>query len=159
MSAELREPSPESEYEFGHSDNQVFLDLASSMVSIAVLTIIFAVFSLTPLVTFLLTQKVSYWVLFEVIFETCLLGIVAIWLIQAAHSFRKVAETEGKDITHLMDGLGTMSSMAWLVKILMVIAVALFLFTGVLWVFAQPANLVDEPAPVDQELVEPSEAD
>lgn len=151
MSAEPPEPPPGGEYEFSESDNQLFLDLSSSMVTIAILTIIFAVLGLTPLVTFLFTQQVSYWVLFEVILETCLLGIIAIWLLQAAHSFRQVAETEGRDITHLMDGLGTVSSMAWLVKILMVIALALFLMIGIFWVFAEPANMPEEgPAPQEE---------
>jgi hypothetical protein len=63
--------------------------------------------------------------------------LIGAWTRSASGSFQKVFATQGKDISHLMEALSSLSKMYGLIYTLIVIGLVLFLATVGLFIYAQ----------------------
>jgi len=83
-------------YEFNDQENQVFFSASSSMKTVGILLLISALLGLIPAL-----GKASV----SDIVSGAVNVIVAVFLLRAAGSFRKIVLTEGDDIAHAMVAL------------------------------------------------------
>ena len=107
---------PPSQYEFGPEQNVLIGDLASKMtfvglfgLAIGILMVLPAIFRFDP--------------------ATVVMGIIsiliALWTRSAGGSFREVVQTEGADVSHLMNALNSLRKLYTLTFWLCIVTVAL----------------------------------
>ncbi|MCX6133229.1 MAG: hypothetical protein NTU47_05370 [Ignavibacteriales bacterium] len=126
---------PQAPYEFTPAQNDIIRVLARKMKFVGVFYIIASCFvALAGVVAFFFSPLVG---LFYLVLVTPEL-LIGIWTIHAAHSFRLVIDTKGRDIPHLMDALTDLRKlytlMFWLlvagfVFVLLAIAAGILLYT------------------------------
>jgi hypothetical protein len=130
-----RVPASHAPYEFTPSQDDIIATLAKKMKFVGVFYLVAsAIVALAGFVAFFFSPLVALFYLLMVTPEL----LIGIWTVHAAHSFKLVVETKGRDIPHLMDALTDLRKlytlMFWLllaafVFVLLVIAAGIFLYT------------------------------
>lgn len=112
-------PAVSSQYEFTYSENAVIGNLGSkmSLVGLFMLGIGFFFF-----VTGLVRWAQSHDLDIGLLFLSLLFIVVGIWTHRAGREFRSVAETQGKDISHLMAALANLLKLYTLLYLLFFVA-------------------------------------
>jgi hypothetical protein len=94
--------APSSQYEFGHAENTILKSLGSKMSFVGLLMLGSGLFFfVSVIVRWFQSRELEVGLLLL----TLLLIVVGIWTHRAGREFRSVAETEGRDISHLMGAL------------------------------------------------------
>ncbi len=120
-------PSPEvaapvtRQYEFTPDQDVLIADLASKMKFVGVFSLFVAILGLIRMVVvFVKTRDVL------VDISAIVLVFVGLWTISAGKSFADVAQTRGRDITHLMLALNDLRNLYRLLYWLLIVALVLF---------------------------------
>jgi hypothetical protein len=111
----VRTAGSHAQYEFGVSENAILRNLGSKMSFVGLFMLGSGLFYF---VSVLLRWFQSNDMEVGLLFLTLLFVVVGIWTHRAGREFRKVAETQGNDISHLMDALASMLKFYTLLYIL-----------------------------------------
>ncbi len=122
--------SPPRQYEFDPQQDEVIDNLSNSMRWVAaplwVLGILYAVATVLALVQ-VFSRPESLYALLSFLLVTLFFLALAGWTVRAADSFKAIAQTRGRDISHLMDALNNLrklySMLALIVKVYVAILV------------------------------------
>ena len=106
------------EYEFSPQQNEVFGGLASAMKFVGICLIIVAILHGLAVTRGNAGALVSGFIYF----------FIGIWTIGAAGSFRKIVDTQGRDITNLMAAITSLRSLYHLQRVLIIIGLVVILF-------------------------------
>jgi hypothetical protein len=110
---------PASEYEFTEADDVLFLGLAWQMNFVGLFALGIGIFVI--LIGAFLEHAGS-------ILSGALYSVIGIWTHRASVSFRKIAETRGKDISHLLHAIHDLrklySLQFWICVLSLIVAVA-----------------------------------
>lgn len=130
------EPQPQNEpvlqprqYEFTPQDDALFDDLASKMNFVGYVMLFVALFGLGLMIYRMVVTRFGV-ITFDL--NDFLLLFIAGWTIYAAGEFRKVATTQGRDITHVLDALSALRSLYTLLFWVLLITIVLVLLLVVL---------------------------
>ena len=108
-----------SQYEFSYSDNLVIGNLGSKMSFVGLFMLGIGLFFF---VSVLIRWVQSHHLEVALLLLTLLLIVVGIWTHRAGREFRGVAETHGKDVSHLIGALGNLLRLYTLLYMLFFIA-------------------------------------
>ena len=108
-----------SQYEFNYSENSIIGNLGSKMSFVGLFML--------GIGLFLFVSVIIRWVKSShlevaLLFLSLLFIVVGIWTHRAGREFRRVADTQGKDISHLMGALGNLLNLYTLLYVLFFIA-------------------------------------
>jgi hypothetical protein len=112
-------PAATHQYEFGYSENAILKNLGSKMSFVGLFMLGSGLFFF---VSVILRWFKSTELEVGLLFLTLLFIVVGIWTHRAGREFRSVAETQGKDISHLMGALENLLKFYTLLYILFFIA-------------------------------------
>lgn len=121
-------------YEFGPGQNELIDGLAKKMSWVAWFLLALAVIGAIIGVMTLRDQGLGN------ILQGVLLIIVAVWTRRAAAAFQRIVQTEGSDISNLMDALGELKKLYTLQFWLLLIAGIIVVFALIVGVGAITAN-------------------
>ena len=113
------------QYEFDETQNRVILGLSQKMKFVSIFLIIVGLLQALGGVFSALAQSIPG--LIEGLTGGIIYILVGIWGTGAANSFRKVVDTEGNDIDHIMGALGDLKKAATLTYWLLIIFIILLL--------------------------------
>lgn len=108
------------EYEFGADEEEEFASLSSAMKFVGIAQIVlagvrgvggFVQGGAGNIVGGLVTAAVFVF--------------IGIWTVRAANSVQKIVDTQGSDVSHLMDAVGELTKLYSLQRLLIIIAIAL----------------------------------
>ncbi len=123
-------PTPAApQYEFTPAQDQLIADLARKMRFVGFFSLLIGSLGVAWMIV--------AWVkgLFLVDISTLILLFLGFWTLGAARAFQDVADTQGRDISHIMQALGEMRGMYSLLYWLLIIGI----FLAVLLLFFVPA--------------------
>ena len=112
-------PAVSSRYEFSYSENSIIGNLGSKMSFVGLFMLGIGLFLF---VSVIIRWVQSHHLEVALLFLTLLLIVVGIWTHRAGREFRRVAETQGKDISHLMGALENLLKLYTLLYLLFFIA-------------------------------------
>lgn len=115
--------APTQTYEFRGEENRLIGGLAGVMRFVARFQLVVGGVMLVAAVLTALQR--SWGVSLALLSQGILQVAVALWVMRAAHSFRQVVDTEGRDIEHLMGALGELKKVFTLQRALMVVVLVL----------------------------------
>jgi hypothetical protein len=118
--------SQQPQYEFTSEENQIVKSLARNMKFVGVLYTLLGLLVGVLCGLTILGQTmlgVSY------LLQTILLVLFGVWVNNASNSFRKIVETTGEDIPHLMTAIDSLRKLYRLQFVLLTSIVLLFLAT------------------------------
>src|SRR5271166_4385110 len=95
-------PAGSPQYEFTYSENSIIDNLGSKMSFVGLFMLGIGLFFFASVI---LRWVQSHHLEVALLFLTLLFIVVGIWTHRAGREFRSVAETHGKDISHLMEAL------------------------------------------------------
>jgi len=107
------------QYEFNYSENSIIGNLGSKMCFVGLFMLGIGLFFF---VSVIIRWVKSFHLEVALLFLTLLFIVVGIWTHRAGREFRSVAETQGKDISHLMIALGNLLKLYTLLYLLFFIA-------------------------------------
>ena len=144
-------PPPSSQYEFGHAENAILKNLGSKMSFVGLFMLGSGLFFfVSGIIRWFQSQELEVGLLFL----TLLFVVLGIWTHRAGRQFRSVAETIGKDISHLMGALENMLKFYTLLYILFFIVLVFAIIQlgahslyGILPGQPAPASAEAQPAP------------
>ena len=102
--------APGGSYEFTHSENQTFLRLGGAMGLVAYLMFAIAAVMIVPAVRSLLAAGGAMRVVGALAAVVVPL-VLGVWTLGSAGHLRRVADTKGDDIRHLMEALAKLSKL------------------------------------------------
>ena len=111
-------PAVTSQYEFTYSENTVIGNLGSKMSFVGLFMLGIGLFFF---ISVIIRWVQSYHLEVALLFLTLLFIVVGIWTHRAGREFRIVAETHGKDISHLMGALENLLKLYTLLYLLLFI--------------------------------------
>jgi hypothetical protein len=112
-------PAGSSQYEFSYSENSIIGNLGSKMSFVGLFMLGIGLFFF---VSVIIRWVQSHHLEVALLFLTLLFIVVGIWTHRAGRGFRSVAETQGKDISHLMGALENLLKLYTLLYLLFFIA-------------------------------------
>src|SRR5208337_3816647 len=112
-------PAVSSQYEFSYSENSIIGNLGSKMSFVGLFMLGIGLFLFASVI---IRWVQSHHLEVALLFLTLLLIVVGIWTHRAGREFRRVAETQGKDISHLMGALENLLKLYTLLYLLFFIA-------------------------------------
>jgi hypothetical protein len=112
-------PAGSPQYEFSYTENSIIGNLGSKMSFVGLFMLGIGVFFF---VSVIIRWVQSHYLEVGLLFLTLLFIVVGIWTHRAGREFRSVAETEGKDISHLMGAIENLLKLYTLLYILFFIA-------------------------------------
>lgn len=119
------------EYEFNQQQNEIIKALSVKMLFVGIFLIVVSLFNLVPAVLAIVGGNMNQQVLSKLITGVFYI-IIGWWTINASSSFKLVVETEGSDITNLMNALGELKKLYtlqfWIVVIAIILIVLVMLF-------------------------------
>lgn len=110
------------EYEFGAEEEEEFSTLSSAMKFVGIAQIVFG-----------LVRAVGGAVqggagnIAGGIVSAIVIALIGIWTVRAASSVQKIVDTEGSDVSHLMDAVGELTKLYSLQRLLIIIGIALLI--------------------------------
>jgi hypothetical protein len=126
--ADAPEPAPgPRQYEFTPEQDRLFADLGSKMGFAGIFFLVLGVVGIAAMIYVWIAYRVFY-----IDVSSIVLVFVGLWTIGAARSFRDVAATRGRDISHLMSALTDLHSLYALLYWILIVAVFLFALSFVL---------------------------
>ncbi|HEX8201867.1 MAG TPA: hypothetical protein VF590_15430 [Isosphaeraceae bacterium] len=131
-----------AQFEFGAAENRVFEDLAAKLRFVGVTTtLIGGLIGLYGLFGLLATlhRGVAAAPLLVVLGAGLLIGVIGLWTRRAGVEFRLVAETTGKDITHVMGALENIHRLYVAQYWILLAALGFFVLVIVFGLMARPA--------------------
>ena len=97
--------TPPPEYEFSDSEDRTIRELGSKMVYVGLFMVgIGLCFAVSTIQRWTRHQEIEVGLLFL----NMLIMVFGVWTHRAGNDFREVARSEGTDVTHLMDALGSL---------------------------------------------------
>lgn len=119
-------------FEFSHHQDDVILKLSRRMRFVGIFFVVSSgIVGIAALVAFFLSPLLGLFYLLVLMPEL----LVGIWTIHASSSFRRVVETRGQDIPHLMIALSSLRKLYTLMFWLLVAALAFMILAIVAGVF------------------------
>jgi len=112
-------PAVANQYEFSYSENAVISNLGSKMSFVGLFMLGIGLFFF---VSGIVRWAQSHDLDVGLLFLSLLFIVVGIWTHRAGREFRSVAETEGKDISHLMGALANLLKLYTLLYLLFFVA-------------------------------------
>src|SRR5208283_4350491 len=112
-------PAVSSQYEFSYSENSIIGNLGSKLSFVGLFMLGIGLFLFASVI---IRWVQSHHLEVALLFLTLLLIVVGIWTHRAGREFRRVAETQGKDIAHLMGALENLLKLYTLLYLLFFIA-------------------------------------
>lgn len=112
-------PAGSSQYEFSYSENSIISNLGSKMSFVGLFMLGIGLFFF---VSVIIRWVQTHYLEVGLLFLTLLFFVVGIWTHRAGREFRSVAETQGKDISHLMGALENLLKLYSLLYLLFFIA-------------------------------------
>jgi hypothetical protein len=112
-------PAVFTQYEFSYSENLIIGNLGSKMSFVGLFMLGIGLFFFSSVI---IRWVQSHHLEVALLFLTLLFIVVGIWTHRAGRGFRSVAETQGKDISHLMGALGSLLKLYTLLYLLFFIA-------------------------------------
>jgi hypothetical protein len=115
------------QYEFTPEQDRLFENLASKMNFAGMFFLALGVVGVVAMIYFWVRREAFY---LDV--SSLILLFIGFWTMGAARAFRDVAETKGRDISHLMRALGELYSLYALIYWVLIVAVFVFVLSFVL---------------------------
>ena len=112
-------PAGSPQYEFTYSENSVIANLGSKMSFVGLFMLGIGLFFFVSGIVRLVQ---SHYLDVSLLFLSLLFIVVGIWTHRAGREFRSVAETQGKDISHLMGALDNLLKFYTLLYLLFFVA-------------------------------------
>jgi len=112
-------PEVSSRYEFNYSENSIIANLGSKMSFVGLFMLgIGLFFFVSVIIRWVKSDHLEV----ALVFISLLFIVIGIWTHRAGREFRSVAESHGKDISHLMEALGNLLKLYTLLYMLFFIA-------------------------------------
>ena len=129
-------PRTSGSYEFTDEQNRLFSDLAKKMRLVGFFMLVLGIAALIALVVRLVAAGG------EPIYVALPVGVflvlTGLWTLRSEIAFRRIVDTEGRDISHIMKAMGELRKFYALQYWLVVICLLLFLVS----LFAEPVGVV-----------------
>ena len=114
------QPLTSSQYEFTSAQNDTITNLASKMNLVAIFTIAIGILNAVVNLVQGRIGTIAIGLIYGAIFV-----LIGFWTVSAARAFRKIVDTQGSDINHLMEALENMRRMYhfqfWVILIAMIL--------------------------------------
>jgi len=125
--------APVREYEFDTAQSSLIERLAGAIKFVGVWFLVLAALQAAMLLlVIVLTGRVGLAVVIQYVAVGALLFFQGLWNNRAAESFRRIAGTQGNDIGNLMSALGDLNKLYALTRVLIIIALVLFVLAAVM---------------------------
>jgi hypothetical protein len=129
-------PPPARQYEFSPEQDRLIADLGDKMVVVGYFALALAVLDVVAMfATFIRVGNVNLDI------SAILFFLIGLWTVRAGRSFRDVARTQGRDITHLLDALVDLRNVYALFYWLLVLSLVLFVVVVILVLLAYNKGL------------------
>lgn len=131
-------PQARTQVEFGSEENRTFTELADSMGTVALLMklvgLAFLVF--TALLGYQAYQtRAGYAPLVGVAAATLICLTIGFQTSSSAQSFRRIVESQNRDVWHLMNALQSLKGMYGLLRLIILASIVLLVVAVALWVW------------------------
>jgi hypothetical protein len=125
-----------TQVEFGPEENRTFAALATNMSTVATLMnlagLAFLIF-FGLLLWHAIDQKAGYAAVVGIGAATLVCLTIGFQTYFAAKSFRRIVETQSRDVWHLMNGMESLRSMYGLLRFIILGAIVLLIVAAVIW--------------------------